>query len=189
MTADPAHAKLHRRTFLIDREFQLKYAGLLLLAGLVISAGFAVVAWLARADAARAAQFGASSMDPLLLALLFVAVVIAAGAMGLVGLVLTHRVAGPVYVMTQYVTALAQGRFPPIRPLRRNDELKNFFERFQSALETLKAREVEEAAALRDALAALEPLGTSAQAKDALQKLSALHDRKRAAVESGSAKL
>ena len=53
MTADPSLARLHRRTFLIDREFQLKYAGLLLLAGLMISAGFAIVALLAKADALR----------------------------------------------------------------------------------------------------------------------------------------
>src|SRR4051794_5386801 len=125
MPADPSLARLHRRTFLIDREFQLKYAGLLLLAGLMISAGFAIVALLARADALRNAGV-TEPVDPLLVGLLFIAVLISAAAMGLVGLVLTHRVAGPVYVMTQYVGQLAAGRYPRVRNLRRSDELKHF---------------------------------------------------------------
>lgn len=185
---DPARQSLSRRTFLIDRDFQLKYAGLLLFAGVLISLAFAVMTYLAHADAQRNAELltgaKAQPMDPVTLAMLAVAVIIAGGAMGLVGLVVTHRIAGPVYVMTHYVTALSKGSFPPIRPLRRNDELKAFFERFQGALESLKAREAEEAQALSDALAALSPLSQTAEAKAAVEKLAALHARKRAAVNS-----
>ena len=177
--------RLSRRTFLIDRDFQLKYAALLVFAGVLIALAFAVMTYLAFADAHRAAE-GATprSIDSLSVVMLFVAAIIAGGAMGLVGLVVTHRIAGPVYVMTHYVTALSRGSFPPIRPLRRNDELKNFFERFQAALESLKAREAEEARTIQEALAALEGVSQSAEAKAAVERLAALHDRKRAAVES-----
>lgn len=184
---DPASQRLSRRTFLIDRDFQLKYSALLVFAGVLIALAFAVMTYLAFADAQRLTDIkgvAPRSIDPLSVAMLLVAVIIAGFAMGLVGLVVTHRIAGPVYVMTHYMTALSKGSFPPIRPLRRNDELKNFFERFQSALETLKAKEAEEAQALHEAVAALQPLSQTAEAKAALDRLSALHDRKRAAVES-----
>ena len=186
MTA--AKPGLTRRTFLIDRDFQLKYAGLLLFAGVLISLAFAVMTYLAHSDAQRTASLltgaKAQPMDPFTVVMLAVAVIIAGGAMGLVGLVVTHRIAGPVFVMTHYVTALAKGTFPPIRPLRRNDELKAFFERFQGALESLKARELEEAQAISEALAVFRPLSQTPEVKAAMDKLTALHDRKRAAVES-----
>lgn len=185
---EPARPGLTRRTFLIDRDFQLKYAGLLLFAGVLIALAFAVMTYLAYSDAQQNASIltgaPAQSMDPVTLVMLGVAVLIAGGSMGLVGLVVTHRIAGPVYVMTHYVSALAKGSFPPIRPLRRNDELKGFFERFQAAMESLKAREAEEAQALLEALVAMKAATQTPELKTASEKLSALLDRKRAAVNS-----
>lgn len=187
MASDPAPVRLHRRTFLIDRDFQLKYAGLLLLAGLVLSSAFAIAAYLAHVDANAglvASTAAERSMDPLLIVFFTFAVALAGGAMGLLGLVLTHRVAGPVYVMTHYVTALASGKYLPVRQLRRNDELKGFFERFRLALDQLRSREQEEAATLKDALTTLSSHASHPDAQAALAKLSALHDRKRQAVET-----
>jgi hypothetical protein len=77
--------------------------------------------------------------------------------------------------MTQYVGQLAAGRYPRVRNLRRNDELKNFFERFQTALESMRAREADEAETLAHALTVLGPLGTSEPQKLALAKLKYLH--------------
>lgn len=185
---EPARPGLTRRTFLIDRDFQLKYAGLLAFAGLLISLTFAVMTYLSHADAQRRAALltgaPAQPMDPVTLVMLAVAVLIAASAMGLLGLVLTHRIAGPVYVMTHYVTALSKNAFPPIRPLRRNDELKHFFERFQAAMQSLKSREAEEAQTLMEALSVLQRGPQSVELQDVTAKLSALLDRKRAAVNS-----
>lgn len=183
-----ARPALTRRTLLIDREFQLKYAGLLLFAGVLISLAFAVMTYLMHVDGQRnlALLTGAEQrpMDPLAIAMLVLAVALAGGAMGLLGLLVTHRIAGPVYVMTHYVSALAKGSFPPIRPLRRNDELKRFFERFQGALESLKAQQAEEALALSDAIALLRNAPQTSETKAVLDSLSALHARKRAALES-----
>ena len=128
-----------RRTYLIDREFQLKYIFMLTLMG--------------------------------------------AGCVGLFGLVFTHRVAGPVYVMNLYVEALAAGHYPRLRPLRKYDELKKFFDRFSHAVERIRAREAEEAQALSHAMAAFQPLATTEEARAALKALEELLSRKREAVD------
>src|SRR5712664_2103164 len=41
-------------------------------------------------------------------------------ALGLIGILITHRVAGPLYVMFSYVNTLAEGRYPTFRSLRRS---------------------------------------------------------------------
>jgi predicted secreted Zn-dependent protease len=107
-----------------------------------------------------------------------------AGVMGLLGLLFTHRVAGPVYVMSLYVSALAAGRYPRLRPMRQKDELRGFFDRFAEAVERIREREAEEARALSRALDALRPLATSAEARAALDTLSELQARKSQAIEN-----
>jgi hypothetical protein len=95
------------------------------------------------------------------------------------GVLLTHRVAGPIYVMSHYISILAQGRYPIMRPLRRGDELKPFFERFQSAIEALRHRESEEVEALSTAIARFEKLELDAEGIRALEALREMNLRKR----------
>ncbi|HDP80480.1 MAG TPA: hypothetical protein ENN21_06515, partial [Spirochaetes bacterium] len=37
---------------------------------------------------------------------------------------MSHRISGPIYVITQHLREINQGRIPKLRPLRKNDELK-----------------------------------------------------------------
>jgi len=66
--------------------------------------------------------------------------------------VITHRVAGPVFVMGHYLRVLAEGRFPRMRTLRRSDELKTFFKTFLEAVDAMKLREARHTAVLEDAI-------------------------------------
>lgn len=43
---------------------------------------------------------------------------------------LTHHISGPLYVMTQHMTDIMNGKKPDIRSLRKNDELKEFYQQF-----------------------------------------------------------
>jgi hypothetical protein len=148
----------HRRRFLLDRGFQLKYALLMAAAGLAVAVVFGL--WLHQAhqqaiallspDAETVALIQRS--DGLLLGSFAAISLLLAAALGLFGVVITHRVAGPVFVMGHYLTVLAQGRFPRMRTLRRSDELKAFFRVFIEAVEAMKAREARHAAVLEDAL-------------------------------------
>jgi len=173
----PGHT---RRTYLLDREFQLKY--ILLLAGIgAVSMGvFGGLAHRLHVSAVAAGVDGGAS----LVWLTCVGALGLAGVLGVFGLLFTHRVAGPVHVMSLYVAALAAGRYPRLRPLRKKDELKRFFDRFSEAVDRIRQREAEEAHALVAAVAALTPVATTPEARQALETLSALHTRKRQAVDN-----
>ena len=53
----------------------------------------------------------------------------------------THRISGPIYVMSKYIREIIDGKTPTVRPLRRRDELKDFYDLFTEMVETLKERE------------------------------------------------
>lgn len=54
---------------------------------------------------------------------------------------ITHRISGPVYVMSNYFRDIIDGRLPDPRPLRDKDELKHFYELFKELVCSLKERE------------------------------------------------
>ncbi len=152
-----------RRTYLIDRAFQLKYTLLLTGWGAVLALLFGAWAWQAHLQAADIL-----ARDPAQLALLRQAEeplrwvlaaigVLTAAALGLVGFVMSHRVAGPVWVMGHALAELAGGRYPARRGLRRGDELKALHARFHEAVEALAARDRRTLAALEEALARIRP--------------------------------
>jgi hypothetical protein len=156
--APAATSGAHRRHYLVDRGFQLKYALLMAAAGLAVACVFGL--WLHQAHAQATALFApdpetralVERSDRLLLAAFAVIAALLAAALGLLGVVITHRVAGPVFVMGHYLEVLAQGRFPRMRTLRRSDELKLFFRTFLDAVDHMKAREARHAAMLEDAV-------------------------------------
>jgi hypothetical protein len=144
---ETAHGIHARRVFLVDRAFQLKYALLMAGAGALVAIIFGL--WLQQAHAQAIEIAG---LDPalraelargdrqLLVAFAGIAVLLAL-ALGLLGVVMTHRVAGPVAVMGHYVSVLARGAFPRMRTLRKTDELRSFFQVFIDAVDGLKSRE------------------------------------------------
>jgi len=152
-----------RRNFLLDRGFQLKYALFMAGAGLAVALVFGF--WLHQAHAQATSLLSPDAetrslierSDTLLLGAFAGIALLRAAALGLLGVVITHRVAGPVFVMGHYLSVLAQGRFPRMRTLRRSDELKAFFRVFIEAVETMKRRESAHVAMLEDALARMRP--------------------------------
>ena len=174
--------KLFRRTFVIDRGFQLKYTVMLMVAGAFISALFGAMMYLVHLDAVRelpsAARAQLADYDGTLLMLTAAVTLTMAVALGLFGVLITHRVAGPVYVMSHYMAVLATGRYPRLRPLRKHDELKIFFDRFSEAVESMRARELEEATRLEEAVGKLSPLAMSDDARAVLAALTAIRTRK-----------
>ncbi|NOK20508.1 signal protein [Corallococcus carmarthensis] len=171
-----------RRTYLLDREFQLKY--ILLLTGM--GAGSMLLFGVLAQQVNRMAAEGGLSGEETLWWLTGVATVGLGIALGLFGLLFTHRVAGPVHVMSLYVAALAAGRYPRLRPLRRKDELRAFFGRFSEAVDRIRQREADEALALEKALAVLKDVATTPESREAMATLEALRARKRQAVDTSA---
>ena len=50
----------------------------------------------------------------------------------------THRVSGPIHVMSKYMKDIIDGKIPKLRPLRTKDELKDFYELFSKMVDSLK---------------------------------------------------
>ena len=53
----------------------------------------------------------------------------------------THRISGPIYVISNYFKELIAGKYPDPRPLRKHDELGEFYELFTQLVATLKERQ------------------------------------------------
>ena len=148
----------HRRTYLVNRSFQLKYILLLMGWGLVLAALFGLWAYQAQAQAVDllATEPGQRALvghvgRQLLWVLLAIAA-LSSAALGLLGFILTHRVVGPIYVMGHFLTTLAEGRYPSRRALRKHDELKPFHAHFLQVIDTLRERERIQLAHLEDAV-------------------------------------
>ena len=151
-------AAYQRRVYLVDRAFQIKYSLLLVAAGLAVALAFGLWIWQAHLQVSELAAVD-PAIRPLIeasdrnLLVIFVGIAaLMAGALGLVGILITHRVAGPIFVMGHYMSVLAAGRYPRMRTLRRRDELKGFFQNFIEAVATLKQREARHAAVLEEAV-------------------------------------
>ncbi len=178
-----------RRAYLVDRGFQIKYAVAMALAGLAVAAVFGL--WLHQAHVQATALLAPDAetralverSDRLLLAAFGVIALLLAAALGLLGIIITHRVAGPVFVMGHYLRVLAEGRFPRMRTLRRSDELKEFFRTFIDAVDMIKLREARHTAVLEDAVRRMrEAAATAPELAPAIEALARAAQERRAAL-------
>lgn len=55
-------------------------------------------------------------------------------------LLMTHKVAGPLYKISTYFDKMSLGRFAAVTPLRRGDMLQDFFASFQDMSSAMRAR-------------------------------------------------
>jgi hypothetical protein len=53
----------------------------------------------------------------------------------------THKIAGPIYVMSNYFNDIIKGTIPNPRPLRKNDELQDFYELFVKMVDAIRSRQ------------------------------------------------
>ncbi len=181
-------AAYQRRVYLVDRTFQLKYTLLLVAAGMGVALAFGLWIWQAHLQVSELAAVD-PAIRPIIeasdrnLLVIFVGIAaLMAGALGLVGILVTHRVAGPIFVMGHYMSVLAQGRYPRMRTLRHRDELKAFFQNFIEAVGTLKQREARHATVLEEAVERMRAAaGKSPELASAIEALeSAARERRQA---------
>jgi methyl-accepting chemotaxis protein len=69
--------------------------------------------------------------------------------------IMTHKVAGPLFKVSMYFEQMADGRLGKVTPLRRGDMLQDFFGDFKDMHESLRARSVADVEAMERALGAL----------------------------------
>ena len=98
---------------------------------------------------------------------------------GFMGIVVTHKVAGPVYKMKRHLREVANGRLQVPNRLRRGDELVDFFVAFEGMVLSLRERQEQEIQALDRAIRILEPKAEPGE----LEPLMKLRDEMKAALE------
>ena len=53
---------------------------------------------------------------------------------------MTHRISGPLYLLTNYFREITDGKYPDVRPLRKGDEFQELYDEFGGMVETLRRK-------------------------------------------------
>lgn len=86
-------------------------------------------------------------------------------------LVMTHKVAGPLYKISSYFDRMAKGRFTAVTALRRGDMLQDFFSSFQDMNEAMRARMLSDVEQMERACAAARKAAVSGELAEELTRL------------------
>ena len=143
--------KYRRRTYVVNRRFQFKYTLIITMIGTGIAAALGYFLYISIKESTEIVnatlleypqlQEHVQAADQQKYLILILGVAAIALALLVWGVLMTHRVAGPLFIITRYVNTLADGVYPSIRPLRKGDELHDFFEAFAHMMDELKARD------------------------------------------------
>ena len=76
---------------------------------------------------------------------------------GIAGILVTHKVAGPIYKMKRQINDVGEGRLKIPGKLRKGDELVHFFDTFETMVRNLRQRQEEEIEKLEKAISTMEP--------------------------------
>ncbi len=101
------------------------------------------------------------------------------------GIKMTHRVAGPLHKITQYFGKMQQGRYGQVYPLRKGDELLEFYEHFKAAHDGVRTAEEADLAKIRAVLAAAKGRTLDPELQKKLQALTEVADRKERSLQQG----
>jgi nitrogen fixation/metabolism regulation signal transduction histidine kinase len=112
-----------------------------------------------------------------LLTTLFVALLLLVVGVGMIGIVVTHKVAGPIFKMTRQMTALGEGNWNIPRPLRKGDELIDFFESYRTMVQAMRTKREAQVTALEDIIAAVPDDEDVTKLQDLRDDLARVLDR------------
>jgi len=108
-------------------------------------------------------------------------------SIGGVGILLTHKVAGPLYKISSFFGRIRDNRLGPApAKLRKGDELQNFYLSFRDMHQAIRGRVEDDVRVLEGALTAIEatPEGRAPSVQHALDELRQLRKRKEDSLEA-----
>lgn len=94
-------------------------------------------------------------------------------ALGITGIVVTHRLVGPAYRLKQLIREVSRGHIHVAGGLRKHDELQDVFEAFQSMVKNLRTAREEDIEELERALEKARSTGASPDVVAALEDVRA----------------
>ena len=153
-----------RRFFaIVDKAFQWKYASLVAAMGMALVAGMGLLLYeshvqntsLLLLEQNPELLLEVQAADRLFLLLLSIGIVVIGLVLLMVGLLVTHRMSGPLYLARRYLSLISQGGYPEMRDLRRSDEVKAFFDTLSRTVNHLRIRDTEHLRELEEILSIL----------------------------------
>jgi hypothetical protein len=165
-----ARHQRHLRNYLLNAGLQLRFTLIIVAISATLTGGLGYVVMSKAHEASRVVQVRA--MDPtdemaqqlvtqfahndkVMMAVLIAFGLLLSVILSAYGIVLTHKVAGPLYKVTLYLDKMRDGKLGQVYNLRKGDELVEFFEHFKTAHDALRARTQEDIALLDKAIAAV----------------------------------
>ncbi len=173
------------KNYILDWRYQLRYTLTMVGISVVLTGGLGYVVMSKAREASRVVEVRA--MDPtdemaqmlakqfqqndqVLVWSLIGFGLLLAGALSAYGIVLTHKVAGPLFKVTTYLDRMRDGKLGQVYNLRKGDELVEFFEHFKRAHETLRTLTEEDIAVIDKALAAIGDVPIAAELRALKEK-------------------
>lgn len=166
----PQGYKRSLRNYLLNSSYQLRFTAVIVALAAVLTGGLGYFVMSKAREASRLVSVRA--MDPtdelaqqlvaqfarndrmlmvILISFGFVLSLVLAGY----GIVLTHKVAGPLFKITTHLDKIRDGKLGVVYNLRKGDQLVDFFEHFKGAHDALRTRTEEDIALYDKAIAAL----------------------------------
>jgi hypothetical protein len=186
------------RNYLLDVGLQLRYTATIVVVAIFLTAGLGfkmyqatrdvskVILWTSLVDPSSAdelqSQF-ANSDRVVLWGIVGFGVVLVL-SIGAVGILITHKVAGPLYKIATFFGRVRDNRLGPAPAnLRKGDELQEFYSAFKEMHQSIRARTEDDVRLLGAAVATLETAGSSPAIQRALEDLRDLRKRKEESLE------
>ena len=189
------------KNYLLDVGLQLRYTATIVIVAVVLTAilGFRiyqatqdtskVILWTGLVDPGTAqelqSQFAQSDRTVVWGIIGFGIILVL--SIGGVGILLTHKVAGPLYKISSFFGRIRDNRLGPApAKLRKGDELQNFYSTFREMHQAIRGRVEEDVRVLEGTLTSLEATaeGRSAAVQRAIEELRQLCKRKEDSLEA-----
>jgi methyl-accepting chemotaxis protein len=155
------------RNFLLDKRFQLKYTLAVVVISTVIATALGLSLYQAHRESSRVSSLDDPELDSALSeelrkedqrVLLYLVVFLGGLVLALtsVGIVVTHKIAGPAYSIQYTLGQVADGKLTGIRPLRKGDELQSVGDELNRMIDQLVVHEKNELEKLSTLLSKLK---------------------------------
>jgi hypothetical protein len=190
--------KRRLRNYLLDAGLQLRYTAAIVFLATCLTAGLGYMIYQATLETSRiimlqaildpattdALQSEFASKDKQVLwGILGFGVVLIGSVFG-VGILITHRIAGPLFNIAAIFSRVRDNRIgPSLRGLRKGDELQGFFMQFREMHEAIRRRTDDDIRKIGEAVAALEACAQSPEQVAAVASLNELRKDKEASLE------
>jgi methyl-accepting chemotaxis protein len=186
------------KNYLLDRRFQLKYTGMVLVVTIAVAGVLGYVAYdfsKGQTEAFTAQLAAQPDLDPDIASdleqfakqedrkvrnAILIGVALMTLALGLTGIVVTHRVVGPAYRMRRLFEHVGEGHLEVVTGIRKGDELQELFHSFADMIESLREQRTEDIDRLENTLTKMEAAGVQSAH---ITQLRAVLDRIRKSVD------